>query len=268
MPHYSWATCPPATRSQVETLIAEIQRILGNHLMGIYLHGSLAMGCFHPSRSDLDVLVVTARPMTLEEKHACAELVLRLSANPHPIEISAVSQDDLWPWRHPTPFQFHYSESWRERLTRQLAAGDWQRWNDECPTDADLAAHLTVTRARGICLIGQPIAEVLPPVPPADYRASIIVDVEDFTAGRIPPAANPVYFVLNACRVLAYLRDKHIFSKEEGGIWALTHLPEKFRWLIGWALAEYRSDDGTAGENQTFEAGTLEAFVEYVRQRL
>ncbi len=263
MPHYSWATCPPTTRSQVKSLIAEIQGILGKHLIGSYLHGSLAMGCFNPAHSDLDVLVITAHPMTIDEKRASAEMLLRLSSNPHPVEISFLSQDNLSPWRYPTPFQFHYSESWRERYTQQLATRNWQRWNEGYPTDADLAAHLTVTRARGICLVGPPIAEVLPPVPPADYRASIMLDVEDYTSGRIAPAANPVYFVLNACRVLAYLQEGHIFSKAEGGAWALAHLPERFHGLIGWSLSAYQET-----EQAPFDQSVLEAFMEYVKRQL
>ena len=31
---------------------------MGGNLVGVYLHGSAAMGCFHPARSDLDYLVV------------------------------------------------------------------------------------------------------------------------------------------------------------------------------------------------------------------
>jgi predicted nucleotidyltransferase len=261
MPYSSWAPCLPATRSQIETLIAEIQRILEGALTGIYLHGSLAMGCFNPARSDLDVLVVTKRPLTLEEKHASSEMLLQLSANPHPIEISVLSQDDLWPWRYPPPYQLHYSEDWRERYVQQIANGDWRRWNDSHPTDADLAAHVTVTQTRGICLVGQPIAEVLPPVPPADYRASIILDAEDFTTGRISPAANPVYFVLNSCRVLAYQQEEHIFSKDEGGIWALAHLPQEFHGLIAQALALYREEGTKQSDAARIDATLLERFV-------
>ena len=34
------------------------REIFGSTLTGVYLHGSLAMGCFHPKKSDLDLLVV------------------------------------------------------------------------------------------------------------------------------------------------------------------------------------------------------------------
>lgn len=34
------------------------QKILGDYLVGIYLHGSAVMGCFHEAGSDIDLLVV------------------------------------------------------------------------------------------------------------------------------------------------------------------------------------------------------------------
>ena len=36
----------------------EYQDILGDNLCGIYLHGSLAFGCFNWAKSDIDFLVV------------------------------------------------------------------------------------------------------------------------------------------------------------------------------------------------------------------
>ncbi len=263
MPRYSWSSCPADVRRQVEVLLAAFQEKLAEHLTGVYLHGSLAMGCFNPARSDLDLLVVIRQPMAVETKRAISGSLLRLSRQPAPVEISFLSQDDLTPWRHPTPFDLHYSETWRERYTRDLASGAWQRWNEERKTDADLAAHLTITRARGICLLGQPICEVLPAIPPTDYLVSILADVEDFFAGRIAPAKDPVYFVLNACRVLAYVIERHICSKDEGGAWALSALPAEFHEPIAQALAGYQEEEETP-----FAADALERFAAYMQERL
>ena len=262
MAQYSWATCPKDVRRQADALLTAFQETLGENLSGVYLHGSLAMGCFNPARSDLDLLVLSDSPMALEIKKTIAETLLRLSRQPTPVEISFLSKADLTPWRFPTPFEYHYSESWRERQTLALADSSWQQWNDERKTDADLAAHVMVARARGIYLLGWPIAEVLPAVPPADYLASIRGDVEDFLSGRIAPISNPVYFVLNACRVLAYVMERHIYSKDEGGAWALAHLPEQYHGLIAQALEQYRTSDGPA-----FEAEALNRFGVYIQKQ-
>src|SRR5690242_19376551 len=120
MSQYSWATCPAGVRSQIERLLAITQDALQDNLTGVYLHGSLAMGCFNPERSDLDLLVITSEPMSVETKRALVEALLRLSGNPTPIEISFLSAADLMPWRYPTPFDLHYSEDWRSRCEQAL----------------------------------------------------------------------------------------------------------------------------------------------------
>lgn len=42
----------------IETIKTEYRKGLKEKLVGIYLHGSLAMGCFHPNISDIDFLVI------------------------------------------------------------------------------------------------------------------------------------------------------------------------------------------------------------------
>lgn len=260
MPQYSWATCPENVRSQVTALLEAFQNTLGANLTGVYLHGSLAMGCFNPARSDLDLLVVTEESMSHEQKHVLVEALLRLSRHPASIEISFLSAADLTPWRYPTPFDLHYSEGWRERYEQALTGNGWQQWNDSRQADADLAAHITITRARGVCLLGQPIAQVLPSVPRQDYIASIW---DDFLWARARAADNPSYFILNACRIAAYLLAGRLCSKEEAGAWALNTLPEQFHGLITQALSLYRGK-----ESGLFDTQTLEQFGADMQERL
>jgi aminoglycoside adenylyltransferase-like protein len=53
---------------------------------------------------------------------------------------------------------------------------------------------------------------------------------------------NPVYITLNCCRKYAYLRDKHVFSKNEGVHWAVHVLPVDFHDTVTTALMKYRSN--------------------------
>lgn len=239
MSSYGWNEAPAYTRKQVETLVTSITDLPNVNPTDVYLHGSLAMGCFNPRRSDIDLLVVTAHPLSIEAKRSLIELLLRISRSPHPVEISFLQRDDLFPWQYPTPFDLHYSEDWREQYSRDLQGDDWRRWNDIRHRDPDLAAHITIARARGICLLGMPPATALPPVPPKDYLDSIISDLE---WAHERAAKFPTYGILNACRVLAYLREGHIYSKVEGGEWGLAALPPAFHPAIRSALAAYRDD--------------------------
>lgn len=258
MTQYGWSNAPGEVRGQVEALVTACREHLGEALVGVYLHGSLALGCFNPEYSDLDVLVVTRRGLTADNKRALAAHLLRLSGSPRPVEISVLSAAQLHPWRYPTPFDFHYSESWRDKMENELADEGWRLWTDN-PTDPDLAAHITITRAFGLVLVGPPPGEVFPRVPPADYRASILADVP-FAQGLA--AENPVYTVLSLCRVYAYLVDGLITSKESGGRWALDTLPQERRAVVAAALVLYR------GEPAQLDAAAVQAWADWMAGRI
>jgi predicted nucleotidyltransferase len=243
MNQYGWPNCPAPVRRAVEDVVGGFECILGSNLLGIYLHGSLAMDCFNPDRSDIDLLVVTHKGMDVAAKRQVAELLLRHSNAPRPIEISFVHRAQLHPWQYPTPFDFHYSEDWREQTTDALADGSWNLWNNAERRDADLAAHLTITLARGIPLCGPAPRDVFPPVPPADYLDAIWGDIAESPRWI---GDQPVYGVLNLCRVYAYVRDGLVCSKDEGATWALNATPVEQRVLIAQALRAYRGEQDEA----------------------
>jgi len=261
MAQSGWWDCPAPVRQQVEDFAAAVRSILADNLVGIYLHGSLAMGCFNADRSDVDLLVVTRQGIALEPKRALGKLLLRSSEAPRPIEISFVHQADLQPWQYPTPFDLHYGEGWRGRYEAELADDGWRHWNDTHRTDPDLAAHCTIMLTRGICLFGEPISAVFPPVPRADYVSALLYDVDTAPAWI---ADNPVYGILNLCRVLWYLTDEQIASKDEGGVWAVEYLPEAHRPLVLQALNIYRG----SCEDTAFDPGALAEFAMYMDARI
>jgi predicted nucleotidyltransferase len=258
---YAWHNCPTAVREQIDRLSSTLSSLLSEHLIGIYLHGSLAMGCFNPHHSDLDLLVITTNPLSLTAKRQIIEDLLSFSRQPHPIEISFLARSQLLPWQYPTPFDLHYSEMWRDTYTRDLLSAAWQAWNMNQYRDPDLAAHITILNARGICLIGEAITAIFPVVPVADYHASLAGDIQ---ASLASIETDPIYAVLNCCRTYAYLRDGRIYSKEEGGRWALGVLPANFCDTVTTALTAYSSDT----EEQRFEPIALIDFAAYMHQRL
>ncbi len=227
----------PDTLAITDAVVTGLARVLGDNLAGVYLHGSLALGCFNPQRSDIDLLAVTHRPMSPAEKRTVAASLLDISSHPYPVEISILAREHLHPWRYPTPFDFHYSEDWRGQTAAALADGSWQGWTASEEGDPDLAAHITVLHARGVVLLGPPIADIFPLVPRADFLDSLRLDVLHARFGLTGLAEHPVYSVLNACRTLAYLRDGAILSKAEGGAWALAALPAAHRPVIADVLA-------------------------------
>ena len=229
-----WVNPPPAHAVRfAQHLAEELTVILEGDLVGVYLHGSGATGCFNPDRSDIDLLVVTRQALSPEQRRAVAKLLLASSGAPYPVELSLLTTGQLHPWRRPTPFEFHYRESWRASLAQQLADGEL---SSRELTDPDLAADITVVRARGRVLVGAPIDEVFPEVPEADFRQVILADLD-----WIRHHSTTIYGVLNTCRILAYLDGQGLLSKTEGADWALGNLPATYRATITKARSAYRN---------------------------
>jgi streptomycin 3"-adenylyltransferase len=256
MAQYGWENCPEPIKHQVNEFVGTVSRCSGDNLIGAYLHGSLAMGCFNPERSDLDLLYVVNEGLSPQAKHDLARLCLEWSAQPVPMELSFVRQAVLHPWQYPTPYEFHFAEGWRKRFNDDLSSGAWQDWPDgETLTDPDLAAHVTITRLRGIRLLGQPLEAVFPEVPRDDYVDSLMRDVDFALEGM---AENPVYAVLNFCRIYWYLVEGRVASKDEAGVWALDHLPEEHCAVVYQALQVYRG----SAPVMTCDAASLTHFAD------
>lgn len=218
----------------LDAFVKGSREILGDDLVGVYLHGSAVMGCFSPLKSDIDLIVVVEHALTDEIKRAFLEMTVALNgaAPPKGIEMSVVTRGVCRPFAYPTPYELHFS------------AGhlDWYRRDPDGyiremkGTDKDLAAHFTVIRTRGRCLCGLPVEEVFGEVPREDYLDALWYDVEG--AGE-EIRSYPMYLILNLARVLAFCREGTVLSKKEGGLWALDHLPASFHPLIRDALREY-----------------------------
>lgn len=203
------------------------QSILGNTLTGIYVHGSLAFGCFRFDCSDVDFLVVTETEPILEQKKALIQTLLDLNsaAPPKGFEMSVVLKHDCQHFTHPLPYCLHYSNSHLEKIHTDLTA----YCTGMHGLDPDLAAHITVTRAVGRVLCGLPIEELFAPVPAAAYFDSLWYDIENAESDILE---NPVYMILNLCRVLAYVQDGQVLSKDQGGLWGESHLPDTLKPVV------------------------------------
>lgn len=210
---------------------------MGANLIGIYLHGSAAMGCYNEKKSDIDLLVVVEKTIPNSIKRRFMDMVVELNtdAPPKGIELSIVKREVCNPFVYPTPFELHFS----------AAHLDWYKANpldyiDKMKgADKDLAAHLTIIYHRGKCLYGSDIPDVFGAIRKEDYFDSIWSDIEQ---AETEIADQPTYMILNLCRVLAYKKEGLILSKQEGGKWGLCNIPEKYHALLAQALDEYSSN--------------------------
>ena len=221
----------------LEKIAQSYQSVLREKLVGIYVHGSIAFQCFNRKNSDIDFLVVVEDELTQAEKETLIVLLFIWDkyAPKKGFEMSVVLKSVCKPFVYPTPYELHYSNRYRKHYVNDLAG--------VCATlhgtDKDLAAHVTVINAVGFPLCGPPVSEVFGEVSKEDYLDSILYDVEE---AEEEIGENPVYFILNLCRVAAYVKDDLVLSKKQGGEWGLQHLPEECHKLVGRALQMYVAD--------------------------
>ena len=219
----------------IDGFVSESERIIADNLVGIYLHGSAVMGCYNPEKSDLDFIVVVKETMTDDVKQTFMDMVVALNAQTpgKGIEMSIVKKEVCDPLIYPTPFELHFSQM-------------HINWYSDNPddyiqkmkgTDKDLAAHFTVIKARGKCLLGLPINEVFGEVPEQYYMDSLWSDIE---GAEDEITDNTMYLTLNLARVYAWTEEKKVLSKQEGGEWGLKNLPDKYHSLLQEALKEYK----------------------------
>jgi predicted nucleotidyltransferase len=229
---------PEPAASVLEELEAHVRELLGPNLRGMYVYGSLAFECYNPARSDVDVLVVTRRRMAPETRRAFSSILRRLEEVAR-LEISFLSRADLEPWRYPTPFDYHFSGS----SEVHDGAGVY------------FATEVANARTRGVGLVGPSPQDVFPAVPEEDFLDSV---ERDLVWAREHVQERPGYAVLNACRVVAYRRERTVMSKAEAASWGIRHAPRRFHALIGDAAAIY------AGEHDAeLERDAVLAFVEW-----
>lgn len=230
------------------------QAILGDSLEGVYVHGSIAFGCYNPVSSDIDFLAVVSQPPSLPQKREMIRTLLELSAAAPQkgIEMSILLRRDCKCFTHPTPYEMHYSDAHHAAYLEDMD-GTLLRLHG---TDPDLAAHITVTRAAGIALMGPAPQAMFAPVPAADYWDSIVSDVENAAENVLHDG---VYSLLNLCRVAAYRREGSVISKAGGGEWGLQHLPERYHEMLQLALTCYRT-----GAPFHYDSGMLQEFAEFL----
>lgn len=252
----------PALDSQTETLLHQLKmvttRVFADELIGVYLHGSLALGSFDLQVSDLDYLIVVAQRPTVTQKLQLMQATfdeLLPQAPAKGLEFHVLTLDAIQNGSHPFAFELHYSPMHTDAYINDPAL----YVKNMRGNDPDLAVHLAVTWQAGITLVGQPINQVFKPIPRRDYFNSAWGDIQNSEAEILD---QPVYTLLNLCRLHAYLTDGVIRSKAEGGRWGLAHFNDNSTQLIDWALSRYGQTESSNAKPHAF------AFIQFAKREV
>lgn len=245
-------TPDPAVEQAVAYFLDGARRILGNHLAGIYLSGSLALGDFSPDRSDIDFVVATTGAISEATLAALQDLHARFNAGASPwageveaayIPLGALRRHDPAAARHP-----HIERGPQERL-------DW----DDLAVDWVLQRH--VLREHGVAVAGPPAYTLIDPIAPDELRraAASLMDswwgamADDPTPLRHPGYQS--YAVLTMCRILYTVECGAVVSKPAAAHRARADLGARWAPLIDAAL-DWRKD-GTQVPGDVAATATL-----------
>jgi Domain of unknown function (DUF4111) len=239
----AWPTGRPGVDRAVARLLDGVAEAVGDDLVGLYLHGSLALGDFLPEASDIDFHAATAEalgPPALERlgaMHAAFKAeggwVARLEGVYLPP--GALRRLDLDGGRVPT-----VGSDWDFGLGRPGPTWVLDRW---------------VTREHGLVVTGPDPRDLIDPIGPDDLRTAVLASLLGDWARRLEPDADlawlrprnyQAFAILTMCRDLHILEQATLVSKPTAAAWAAGYLGPPWAALIDRALtwrADERTDD-------------------------
>jgi Domain of unknown function (DUF4111)/Nucleotidyltransferase domain len=221
----------------VGRLVDGVGEALGDELAGLYVHGSLGLGDFHPPGSDVDVLVATTRPLSeravgrLRRLHAALRAEGGWAAR---LEVVYLPLATLRACDPADDGRYPIGASDREfELGRQGPTWVLDRW---------------VVRERGLVVAGPDPRELIDPIGPDRLRAAVRATLarhwrlEEQDVAWLRPRNYQAFAVLSMCRALYTLEGGELVSKPVAAAWASRRLEPPWPAQVERALA-WRSDE-------------------------
>jgi predicted nucleotidyltransferase len=199
-----------------DMLAQAASRALDDALAAAVLHGSLTLGDYLPGRSDIDLLLIVADPLTDSHVADLAKAVCQQQPRaPFRVDLRVVTHTAA---RVPTPLPPMEAHVWIRGPERRVHIEGRHRG------ERDLAVEFSVCRAHGRSLLGAPPSELIGRVPDRWVLDAGDAQLADWQAiGDDPPYAQLT--VLSACRVWRFAEEGRHSSKDAAGLWALRRDP-------------------------------------------
>ena len=249
-------TAYPDVNTLLTELLKNIQAVLGNHFIGMYLDGSLTSGDFDLA-SDIDFVVVTDEDIfgdlflalqAMHERIAAIDTPLAIQLEGSYISKHAVRRYDPEHALHP-----NIERGEGEQLKMADHSEPW-------------SIHRYVLCQRGITITGPAPQTLIDPVSPDELRQAMLPTLHGWAKHILnhPDEINgrgyQSYTVLTLCRILYTLQTGDVASKPAAARWAKETLGEKWASIIDRALIG-RKNGGLAIDPEDVTA-TLD-FIRY-----
>ena len=244
----------PDINAVLQMLLTGVRAVLDNYFIGLYLHGSLAMGDFDPGHSDIDFLVVTTRELPLKliaDLEAMHNRILNSGLKrAKKLDGSYISKKALWRY-NPDDTPRPYVDEGKFFVSRD---------GIEC------VINRHILREHGVAVVGPPIKPLIAPVSPEELRQAVKEKLFTWWAPMLKepgfPNSGPgyqSYAVTTMCRALYALKFGAIVTKPTAVRWAIMTLDKEWTKLIEAALAWHDGDPaGDIERTKAFMRYTME----------
>jgi hypothetical protein len=248
-------------------VVGEIELVLGAHVIGIYLSGSLALGDFDPQTSDLDVIVVTAHALDESKIAALQQWHARFAAGPSSwagrIEIVYVPQAVL-----AAPLDIYASNA-----QARCPQVEKERGFFVDHLEAGWLVHCYTVREHGVVVAGPDPRTLIPPVDPAALRHTVaqvpamwLYDLQHDPTWLewVGTRQHQAFVVLTLCRCQYTVDTGGVASKAVAAHWAQQTLDARWAALIARALGGQGDPSPTSAQ----DVAETVALVEWTSARL
>lgn len=259
----------PKINVVLHELLTSVQSILGDHIIGMYLYGSLATGDFDQD-SDVDFLVVTDDELSSDLFSALQDMHTRIATLDSwcatQLEGAYVPQGALRRYDPLHALHLHIDRGKGERLkmmqidNASLSRAWWGGW----------VLLREVVREKGMTLAGPAPRTLIDPVSPNDLREAMLALLHGWVMPILDHPAEmdtrgyQSYTVLTLCRILYTLHYGTVASKPVAALWVQETLDQRWTPLIDRAWVG-RQNPGLKA--QTVDVNETLDFIRYTLER-
>lgn len=216
-PHTQHPTNYPDVNALLAAILAGLQAVLGDKLVGLYLFGSLTTGSFVPGVSDIDLLAVTQDDIDAQDFQALDALHTRLlAAYPawdNRLELLYLSRAAL--------------ATFRTQISQIAVISPGEPFNIK-DAGMDWLSNWYMVRTAGRTLYGPDPTTLIGPISQADF----VQCIRDYVAywqteiDHVKTRRDQSYAILSLCRAYYTIRHGQQVSKQHAAAWAKEQFPQ------------------------------------------
>jgi len=218
----------------LQNLLVNVQMILGNQFIGLYLYGSLASGGFNPETSDIDFLVVTSDELSDERIDALKNMHTSLAFSG--LKWAAKLEGAYIPK--------HAIRRFDPLDLERPCINEGEFYLGGQGSDWIIQRH--ILREYGVTINGPNPKTLIDPVSSEEIQQAILTILQTWWApmlknpARLQRSDYQAYAILSMCRALHTLKTGELTSKLEAARWAQDtldqHLTESIEQALSWRV--------------------------------